>query len=265
MKHRKKIGVIDSGIGGFTVVKELRELLPNEGIIYLGDNLNCPYGNRSKEEILRLTLDMLDFLNEKRVKVVGIACNTISTLIEDYKDKYDFTILDIITPTVEHVIDSKKDNIGILGTAFTIETGSYQKKLLSGNGNMKIISEPSQNLAGLIDSGDFDSPLIKNDIKHHLNNIKKGNEVSHLILACTHYPIVEDLFKLEAPNLEIINPAYYLAEKIKLTLKNNNMLEEDKKIDTSIEIFTTGNAEIYNNTIEKLKIKDKFSIASIII
>ena len=263
MKHRDKIGIIDSGIGGFTVVKELRELLPNESIIYYGDNLNCPYGNRSKEEILRLTLDMLDFLNEKKVKVVGIACNTISTLIEDYKDKYDFPIMDIITPTVEHISASKKDNIGILGTAFTIETGAYQKMLLSVNGNMNIVSEPSSNLAALIDSGDFDSTDIKGDIKNHLNNINKVDEVSHLILACTHYPIVEELFKLEAPNLEIINPAYYLAEKIKLTLKDNNMLEEDNNRDTAIEIFTTGNGEIYNKTIEKLKIKDQFSITNV--
>jgi glutamate racemase len=263
MKHRNKIGVIDSGIGGFTVVKELRELLPNEGIIYYGDNLNCPYGNRSKEEILRLTLDMLDFLNEKKVKVVGIACNTISTLIAGYKDRYDFPILDIITPTADYVIDSKKDDIGIIGTTFTIESGSYQKKLLSGNGNIKIVGEPSPDLAMLIDSGDFDSPVIKDVIKNHLNNITEGNEVAHLILACTHYPIVEDIFKLEAPNLEIINPGYHLAEKIKMTLKDNNMVEEDNNMETPIEIFTSGNVEIYYNTIEKLKIKDKFCVSSI--
>ncbi len=263
MMHRDKIGIIDSGIGGLTVVKELRELLPNEGIIYVGDNMNCPYGNRSKEEILRLTLDMLDFLNEKQVKTVGIACNTISTLIADYKDRYDFSIMDIITPTVDYVIDSKKDDIGIIGTTFTIESGFYQKMLLSGNSNIKIIVEPSADLAGLIDSGNFESPLIKDVVKNHLKNIREGNEVSHLILACTHYPIVEDVFELEAPNLEIINPGYHLAEKIKRTLEDNNMAAQDNDMETAIEIFTTGNAEIYNNTIEKLKIKDNFLVNSI--
>ncbi len=263
MKNRNKIGVIDSGIGGFTVVKELRKLLPNEGIIYYGDNLNCPYGNRSKEEILGLTLNMLDFLSEKKVKVVGIACNTISTLIDDYKDKYDFPIMDIITPTVEHVTASKKDGIGILGTAFTIESGTYQKKLISLNDKIKIVGESSSELATFIDNGDFDSPAIKKVINHHLNNITKDNEVSHLILACTHYPIVEDLIKLEAPNLEIINPAYYLAEKIGSTLKDNNMLKEDNNMESMIEIFTTGNAEIYYNTIDKLKIKDKYCITNV--
>ncbi len=263
MKHGDKIGIIDSGIGGFTVVKELRDLLPNEGIVYVGDNLNCPYGNRSKEEILKLTLDMLDLLEAKQVKVAGIACNTISTLIEDYKDRYDFPILDIITPTTDYVIDSKIDNIGILGTTFTIENGTYQKKLLSENESMKIVAEPSPNLAALIDSCDFDSPAIRKDIKLHLENMKNGNKIEHLILACTHYPIAADVFKDEAPNLEIINPAYYLAEKIKKKLNDNNMLEKDNKSDVAIEIFTTGNAEIYNKTIKKLGIDDKFCINEI--
>ena len=263
MNKSNKIGVIDSGIGGFTVVKELREMLPGEGIIYYGDNLNCPYGNRSKKEILKLTLDMLDFLKEKKVKIVGIACNTISTLIEDYKDRYDFPILDIITPTADYITESKKDNIGIIGTKFTIETGSYQKKLLSGNGDIKIFAEPSSDLAGLIDSGNFEAPAIRDDIKFHLDKMKKGNDIEHLILGCTHYPIAGDVFKDEAPNLEIINPAYYLAEKIKMNLSSNNMLQEDNRSDVAIEVFTTGNADIYNKTIKKLGIEGKFSINEI--
>ena len=101
----KKIGVLDSGIGGLTTVKSLQDLLPGEDIIYFGDNKNVPYGNKSKDEILALTLKMIDFFKENDVKIVAIACNTISTLIDSYKDRYDFPIVDIISPTADYVVE----------------------------------------------------------------------------------------------------------------------------------------------------------------
>lgn len=260
MGSKSKIGIIDSGLGGFTVVKELRRILPNESIAYFGDNLNCPYGNRSKEDILHLTYNMLDFLNDRRVKLVGIACNTVSTLIKEYGNRYDFPIVDIITPTVDFVSENGIDNIGILGTAFTIKTGAYQRMLLERNSNIKITTEPSPNLAALIDSGDFDSAAIKDAVRLHLSNLTKGNEVSNLILACTHYPIVEDIFRSFAPDLKIIDPAVHLAQKIKKTLKENDMLNDDKDADASIEIFTTGKADNYKNLISKFNMKDTISI-----
>jgi len=260
MGSKNKIGIIDSGLGGFTVVRELRKILPNESIIYFGDNLNCPYGNRSKEEILHLTYRMLDFLNNKHVKLVGIACNTVSTLIKEYRDRYDFPILDIITPTVDYVSEHKIDNIGILGTAFTIKTGTYQRVLLQRNSNIKITPESSPNLAALIDSGDFDSAAIKDAVRLHLSNLTKEDEVSNLILACTHYPIVEDIFRSFAPDLKIIDPAVHLAQKIKETLKDTNMLNDDKNPDASIEIFTTGKTDNYKNLISKFNMQDKISI-----
>jgi glutamate racemase len=260
MGNKDKIGIIDSGLGGFTVVRELRRILPNESIAYFGDNLNCPYGNRSKEDILHLTYNMLDFLDNKHVKLVGIACNTVSTLIKEYKDRYDFPIVDIITPTVDFVSENGIDNIGILGTAFTIKTGVYQRMLLERNSNIKITTEPSPNLAALIDSGDFDSAAVKDAVRLHLSNLTKGNDVSNLILACTHYPIVEDIFRSFAPDLKIIDPAVHLARKIEEVLKDTDMLNDDNEADASIEIFTTVKSDNYRNLISKFNMQDTISI-----
>ncbi len=263
MENRKKIGVLDTGIGGFTVVKELRKLLPNESIVYYGDNRNCPYGNKDKKEILQLTFNMLDFLKERKVKLVAIACNTISALIEDYKDKYEFPILDIITPTTEYVLDEGIDEVGILATAFTIKSQSYQKKLLSGNRKIRITAEPSANLAALVDSGEFGSDQIKETVGYHLDNLTREKEISQLILACTHYPIVEDVFNTQAPGIRIINPAYHLAKKVEQVLKDNNMIESHKETEAVVDIFTTGNADIYKKVIKKLNMNDQVSINSI--
>ncbi len=104
MVDHRPIGVLDSGVGGLTVARELRNYLPNESIIYIGDNKNVPYGNRTEEEIAELARSMIDFLIQKDVKLVVVACNTVSTIIDKYFSDYDIPIVNIINTAADYVV-----------------------------------------------------------------------------------------------------------------------------------------------------------------
>lgn len=248
--HRK-IGVIDSGIGGLTVVKALQKLLPNEELIYFGDNKNCPYGNRREDEIKYLTKDILKYLENKDVKVVAIACNTISTILDD-EDEWNFPIIDIVTPTVRHIKKMGVDNLGIIGTEATIKSNVYQRLLK--NDEYEIIAESSKNLASLIDRGLFDSQDIRDTIRGHMENIFKRQDIYNLVLACTHYPIAEDIFYEIYPQINYINPGFQQAKAIKTYLIENKLLNPNGK--GSLEINTSGDIAIYERLVKKLNLKN---------
>lgn len=255
---QRKIGVIDSGIGGLTVVKALQKLLPNEELIYFGDNKNCPYGNRSEDEIRYLTRDILKYLERRQVKVVALACNTISTVFDEM-DNYNFPIIDIVSPTVEHIKNMGVDNLAVLGTEVTIKSNSYQRLLK--NDNYEIITESSRELASIIDKGLFDSQEIRDIIKKHMDNILEKEDIYNLVLACTHYPIVEDIFYENNPQLNYINPGFQQAKSIKTYLIKNNLLNSQGS--GSLEIVTTGDIEIYEKLVEKLELRNVSQISTI--
>lgn len=254
----RKIGVLDTGVGGLSVMTGIQKLLPNENILYFGDSKNCPYGNRPKEEILALTIDMLKFMEKSNVKLVAIACNTISTLINDYKNKFSFPIVDIINPTVDHILKMKIDSVGILGTEFTIKSKVYENLLVEKNKSIEIITEGSKTLASLVDKGDFDSNIVKDTIKYHIKNMQNKGDLYNIVLACTHFPIVENLFLEIAPELNYINPGFQQAKAIKEYLQSNNLLNEETS--GSLEVYTSGETEIYKVIIERLGLKNLIGI-----
>ncbi len=259
--NQMKIGVLDSGVGGLTVVKELREILPNEGIYYFGDNAHCPYGNRTEDDIVALTKKMLDFLQEKQVKIVAIACNTISTLIERYQNDYPFPIISIVQAAANSVVESKLSSVGVIATEFTIKTGCYNRLIQEQSPQTEVWGEPSRNLAMLIDSGEFDMQAIREDVFMHTYKLMQEHPVNHLILGCTHYPIVSDLFQEAAPEVTLINPARSQALAVKRSLEEKGLL-----LDTTcgeVNIYTSGSPQVYHTMLTKLGIRDNTNIHTV--
>lgn len=256
-----KIGILDSGIGGLSTIKSLQMLLPGEDIIYFGDNKNMPYGNRSADEILDLSMDILRFMDKQDVKIVGIACNTISSLYERYKDKFSFPIIDIINPTVDYIIEKNTYNISIMATEFTINSGFYLKRILNKNPDISIVTEGCKTLAALIDAGEFDSLELKNTISNHLNNLMNKGDLYNLVLGCTHYPIVDNVFKDLAPHLNLINPSFQQAKTIRKHLDGAGLL--NKKDTGSLVIYTSGETCIYDKAINRLNLKNIIGITKV--
>ena len=253
--NNRSIGVIDSGIGGLSVVKELQLLLPYENIIYFGDNKNVPYGNKTVGEITSLTKRMIDFLISKDVKVIAIACNTISSIIELFSMDYDIKIIGIINPVIDTISKSTdKDAVGLIATCFTVNTHCYNKALLKVNSKINIISEGSAELAEIIDSSDYKSEDVKFVVKNHIASILTKENVDTIILGCTHYPLIMDIFKECYPNINFINPALQQCAELNQYLLENNIINNDKT-NGSFEIYTTGDIKKYEKGVDLLSLK----------
>ena len=254
MKDDRKIGIIDSGVGGLTVAKEFRRLLAEENIIYLGDNKNVPYGNKTEEEIYILTKKMIDFLIEKDVKLIAVACNTISSILDKYFLDSKVPIVSIIKPVTDYVDRKKLKSVGVMATKFTIESEIYEELLNQKNKDIIVVSESFPKLAQTIDRGDYTKQEISEMIEIHMDNILEKWPVQDIILACTHYPIVLDVFKTISPHIRFINPAYEQTRYIDNLMKEMDIKSGEK--DSLFEIFTTGKKSVYEKLLKTLSIKD---------
>lgn len=261
MNNNRKVGIIDSGIGGLTVAKEFRRILPRESIIYLGDNKNVPYGNKTEEEIYHLTKNMIDFLIQKDVKLVAVACNTISSILDKCFLDYEVPIVSIINPVTDYVDKKHLKSVGVIATKFTIETGIYEKLLSEKNGELLVVSESCPTLASMIDGGNHTSKQILEIIDMHMKNILKQTSIKDIILGCTHYPIVLNKFKQVSPDINFINPAYEQTIYVDNLMKELNI--KSSQTNSTFEIFTTGKKNVYLNMMENLSIEFPDSIYEI--
>jgi glutamate racemase len=214
MSREHPIAVFDSGIGGLTIFKAIKEILPNENILYLADNLRMPYGNRNRESIIQYTNEAIDFLIKKRVKLVVFACHTVSSTVDQ---TFSIPVINVIQGGVRAIkeVDSKK--IAILGTQRTIQSGVYQKKLQ----NIDVLSIACPNLATQIETQD---PQVENTISAHLEMIKDADTV---LLACTHYPLVRHLFERKIDKrIHLLDSARNTALEVKEYLANEKLLND---------------------------------------
>ena len=247
--NSKPIGIFDSGFGGITILRELLKLMPNENYIYLGDNKNIPYGDKSKKEIIKLSSKMADFLINKNCKILVIGCNTISaSASEILKEKYNIPIIEVISNACAEVNKISKNNISIMATDFTVKSKIYLKKIKENNKEIKITQIVCKKLCPMIENG-WESFEDRFEV---LNNyIKKINPNSDsLLLACTHYPlIIKDIKKVLKENKnknrnnikKIIEPSRPTALSVKKYLKENNLLNNNLKNKNQLTIYTSSN------------------------
>ena len=258
--NSKPIGIFDSGFGGITILRELLKLMPNENYIYLGDNKNIPYGDKSKKEIIKLSSKMADFLINKNCKILVIGCNTISaSASEILKEKYNIPIIEVISNACAEVNKISKNNISIMATDFTVKSKIYLRKIKENNKEIKITQIVCKKLCPMIENG-WESFEDRFEI---LNNyIKKINPNSDsLLLACTHYPlIIKDIKKVLKENKnenrnnikKIIEPSRPTALSVKKYLKENNLLNNNLKNKNRLTIYTTSS--------DKNKVKNLLNI-----
>lgn len=261
------IGVIDSGVGGLTTVAQLSKLLPGESIVYCGDNGNAPYGNRSGEEIVELTKNMLAFLAERNVKMVAVACNTISSTFDlpefaGYEQQFGFPVLSIIRSTAEDVVTLGYTKVGVIATAFTIASKCYPTLIDELEGDIDVYGEPSEKLAALIEKGDLKSLAIDQEVSTHLRNLLGAHpDVRDIVLGCTHYPIVEDIFQAKAPHVAFINPAEAQARTVRVHLNEAGLLFHGQH-DTvgTLDINTSGTRPVYDTVLGELNVTRGFNL-----
>lgn len=243
----KPIGMFDSGVGGLTVYKEIKKIMPNEKIIYLGDTKNFPYGSKSKQSIIDLSKKNIDFLLEQNVKAIVIACGTAtSQALEEVQNIYKVPIIGIIQPTIEYIKRKENiKNIGVIATRGTIRSNSWETNLKSQISDIKVYNKECPLLAPMAEEGWIDNEIAKLTIQEYIKDFPK---LDALILGCTHYPLFKKIIEEQMPNTEIINTGEKMANYIKyktiemekeFKLNEKNRLVEEENEDNQDEIYLT--------------------------
>lgn len=253
----RPIGMFDSGVGGMTVLKEIKEKLPNEEIIYLGDTKRFPYGSKSKETIIELTKKGIEFLIEKNVKAIIIACGTATSQALDVVRKiYNIPIIGIIEPTVEYIQHKQNiKSVGIIATAGTIRSNGWEICIREKINNISVINKACPLLAPMAEEGWTDNEIAKLAVSEYLKDI--GN-IDSLILGCTHYPLFEDVIKqVLGDKVEIINTGKMIADFMKQLLKDKDI--ENEELNNNCRIYLTDVECNFVNVARKL-IKEELMI-----
>jgi glutamate racemase len=227
----RPIGVFDSGIGGLTVLKEIMEQLPGEDIIYFGDTARIPYGTRSRETVVKYAFQSIRFLLGKNIKAIVIACNTASAYaLDESKEKFDIPIVGVIEPGAQAAISATKNNkVGVIGTAGTINSESYQKRIRRLLPSSEVIGIPCPLFVPIVEEGWEDTQVAFLTAEKYLEELKE-HSIDTLVLGCTHYPILRyTIAKVMGDNVHLVNPAYETALATKSLLKEYNLRSE--KID----------------------------------
>lgn len=189
----RSIGVFDSGLGGLTTVKELKELLPHENIVYFGDTSRVPYGSRSRETILKYARQDIRFLLTHDVKLIIIACGTVSSILTDQMAaEYTIPVIRVLDPAAQAACAaSRGSGIGIIGTSATVRSGAYGKAIRSIKPNARVVGKACPLFVPLVENGfiDRDNPVTRLVAEGYLNDLK-GEELDTVILGCTHYPLL---------------------------------------------------------------------------
>ena len=220
------VGVIDSGVGGLTVLKWLQEKMPHENFIYLGDTARCPYGNaHSEDEILVFAAQMVDTLAQKGVKAIVVACNTISML---GKDNLRFGLeLPIITMSLGEKIlleTSQTKHIGLLATPFTIGKELHSKAIMAADPQARVTMVPCPDFVPLIEEEKFGSLRLRMTVSRYCKDFK-NTDIDTIMLACTHYPFIRKEIETEMGNkVQIVDPAEQTAQDVIDTLGKDLLL-----------------------------------------
>ena len=257
MASCRPIGIFDSGVGGLTVANAISLLLPNETIFYIGDTARIPYGNKSKEEIEKFSLEMARFLVDKNCKAIVIACNTASayaleTVRSTYPDIPVIAMEPAVKPAIEH---SKTGVIGVLATQGTLKSERYgHLKNRFGKGIL-ILENPCIGLVDFIEAGKWNDENTFVLLKSILLPMQKGN-ADHIVLGCTHYPIViPAISSIMGEKVHLVNPAPAVAKQVYRQLAENDLLSINilqNESSPKHTVWATGSTLSFNYLLKEL-------------
>ena len=222
--NNNPIGFFDSGVGGLSVLARFRETLPNENVIYFGDLIHMPYGNKSKEELISYAGSILNFMKTEQVKAVVIACNTSSAQAYDtIKNQFNFPIFPIIQSCSEVIAKSGVKKVGVFATEATVKSGKYTSELKKHNPNISVKEISAKNWVNIVEKTEPDIENAIRNIKGEVGEMLKFKP-DRIVLGCTHYPyLLDELTKYASKDL-FIDPAEIFVKYIKEYMDKNNLL-----------------------------------------
>jgi len=226
----RPIGVFDSGIGGLTVLREITRLLPSENTIYLGDTARVPYGNKSKDTVVRYSIEIADFLVKKGVKMIVVACNTASAYgLAELKTRLAIPVIGVIEPGAKAAVKATRANkVGVIGTEGTIKSSAYCAAIKTLNPDIATSAAACPLFVPLAEEGWTDDEVTMAVARRYLA-VFKGSGIDTLVLGCTHYPVLkETIAAVVGPSVTLIDSAAATAEETRTALADKGILNDNK-------------------------------------
>jgi len=244
------IGIFDSGIGGTSVFKEIHALLPNENSIYLADSKHAPYGNKSSQEIIALSIKNTEYLLSKNCKLIVVACNTATTNAISYlRSTYNVPFIGIEPAIKPAALNTQTKSVGILATKGTLASDLFHKTTDLYSNGIKVIEQIGEGLVPLIEEGKVSSNEMKALLRVYLKPMIDVN-IDYLVLGCTHYTYLMPLLLDILPkHVKIIDSGLAVAKQTKEILDQNQLINSTSKTPENL-FYTNTNITVLNNILE---------------
>ncbi|MDN6664639.1 MAG: glutamate racemase [Tetragenococcus koreensis] len=248
MMNDQPIGFIDSGVGGLTVVKEAMKQLPNENFIYLGDTARCPYGPRPKEQVVQFTWEMTHFLQEKKIKMLVIACNTATAVaLDSIKEQLGIPVVGVIMPGTRAAVKATKNKrIGVIGTKGTVKSASYERAIKEKVTSSQVVSLACPKFVPIVESNQFYSSVAKKIVFETLQPLK-NKHLDTLILGCTHYPLLRPVIQdVMGKDVTLIDSGAETISEVSMLLDYFNISNDGNDTRGYAEFYTTGSTQLFD-------------------
>ncbi len=247
-KKNMPIGFFDSGVGGLSVLREAVKLMPNEHYVYFGDSKNAPYGVKKVEEIKDLTYKAVEFLIEKGAKAIVVACNTAtSAAVASLRVTYPSIPIIGIEPAVKPAVELNRPGaIIIMATPVTLKEKKFKNLIAKYGDKAEVVSMPCPELVEYVESGDLKGKDVREYLENKFANYKR-EDISSVVLGCTHYPFVKDIIKdIVGKDIPVIDGGLGTSKELKRKLEELDMLTDSTD---------KGNIELYNSSDDKKMIE----------
>jgi len=238
------IGIFDSGIGGLTVLKQIFIQLPNESTIYLGDTARVPYGIRSPETVTRYSFENTRFLVSKGIKLLVVACNTVSSVsLYAIQKAVSVPVVGVIEPGAKAAVTSTKNKkVGIIGTDATIRSDSYTKAIKRIDSSVEVFGLSCPLFVPLVEEGWTEGEIVEMTAERYLKHMR-DKDIDTLVLGCTHYPLLKNVVsKIVGEKVRLIDSAIETAQEIKTILENLSLIKHDSH-EVIREFYVTDSAD----------------------
>lgn len=242
----RPIGVFDSGLGGLTVLKEIIKLLPGESVVYFGDSGRAPYGTKSKETVLKYTFQNMRFLLNHDIKMVVIACNTMSAYgFQQLVKSFDIPIVEVIQPgAVTGARETNNKKLGIIGTTATINSGAYEMAVNRIDNSIEIYSKACPLFVPLVEEGQewWENDIAVRIAEKYLTPLKKKG-VDTVVMGCTHYPLLQNtISRVMGEDVKLVSSALEMAKVVSSTITENN-IKRDEQLKPVYRYYTSDSVE----------------------
>lgn len=245
---QQAIAILDSGVGGLTVVKEVMRQLPREKIIYFGDTARTPYGPRPSAEVRKFTGQIVDFLTQFNPKVIIIACNTATAAaLDEISERVDIPVIGVIHPGARAAISATKTgHVGVIGTVGTVGSGAYTSALKQLSPYVDVVSHACPHLVPLVEQGEFRSQHTTAVVEESLQGMKQ-HPIDCLILGCTHYPfLTETIQEVMGPRVKLISSADETARETSTILYDKGKLATSGELPVH-QFFCSGDPQLFQS------------------